>query len=710
MQLVLSMMRNGGWFGGLLSAGVVLSSAGLANGQAVWDVQVADMVLLGDLWADDWVATPPGIIDTDSCALGGAMIPGFGGYSFGNACGALAREKKHSPPQSVTSASSYGRSRVLGNGTPTIEIDWVNNVLLDAAAIDGFEAEGEQRLRVRVSMEIAGLAPGTPVTVYYSWDAHGAAYTEHEMGAEDPVETRDNALSLDGVDLIGGAMNFADPPGPSGFNELVDQTGMFNSTVGSTVEIDVNSFIFARMFIPGEGLYDGQDSTSAVFRGRIRLSLVGPLPPTPPGGITPGALAVFSVDIGGDTELSDANFGGNGAFDPGDLYPWFGPALPMCGADGVYDDKAIFAGADPFPTPPDCIPYLTAAPTCSGLMPFDPFLVQFFNLNGTDFTDFSLLHLAYGPGAPPIAAFNSSCVYPARHIILSYKDNGAMHYVGDPFAGSCEIPVTSSSPYLQRRYGTTAGQDEVVGIETIPMLLSPVLNAYPVLDEARLHVSLAPNPDLSENEDDDVNALDILSDPAVCDHWYFTCSHEAPHFDPMTGITLDPGAVYQVTAGGPVLVVHPVIHLGLLLGVDLDAIEFAFVENPNGGMSLALLFSVASDDPLTPIDESGGLDPRTIYASFLDGTHYEFLAVPRRDDIDAITVWSSSLSGLSNPPAPCPGDADGNGVVDQNDIAYVVLRLGNVGVPGTVDGDMDGDGDVDFDDITFVVLRLGACP
>lgn len=62
-----------------------------------------------------------------------------------------------------------------------------------------------------------------------------------------------------------------------------------------------------------------------------------------------------------------------------------------------------------------------------------------------------------------------------------------------------------------------------------------------------------------------------------------------------------------------------------------------------------------------------------------------------------------------NPPAACAGDADGNGIVEANDVTYVILRLGETGTPGTVDGDADGSGTVDTDDITFVLLRLGAC-
>ena len=43
-----------------------------------------------------------------------------------------------------------------------------------------------------------------------------------------------------------------------------------------------------------------------------------------------------------------------------------------------------------------------------------------------------------------------------------------------------------------------------------------------------------------------------------------------------------------------------------------------------------------------------------------------------------------------------------------NDITFVVFALNNSGAPGgTVPGDADGNGLVNVDDITHVVMRLG---
>jgi hypothetical protein len=50
----------------------------------------------------------------------------------------------------------------------------------------------------------------------------------------------------------------------------------------------------------------------------------------------------------------------------------------------------------------------------------------------------------------------------------------------------------------------------------------------------------------------------------------------------------------------------------------------------------------------------------------------------------------------------CPGDADGDGDVDLDDL---LLVLGNFG--GTGSGDVDGDNDVDLDDLLLVLGAFG---
>ncbi len=55
----------------------------------------------------------------------------------------------------------------------------------------------------------------------------------------------------------------------------------------------------------------------------------------------------------------------------------------------------------------------------------------------------------------------------------------------------------------------------------------------------------------------------------------------------------------------------------------------------------------------------------------------------------------------------CDGDANGDNVVDVNDISYVLFRLGGL-LPN---GDVNGDGMIDVNDISYVLFRLGnPCP
>ena len=57
----------------------------------------------------------------------------------------------------------------------------------------------------------------------------------------------------------------------------------------------------------------------------------------------------------------------------------------------------------------------------------------------------------------------------------------------------------------------------------------------------------------------------------------------------------------------------------------------------------------------------------------------------------------------------CEGDADGNGMVDVNDITFVVLRLGNPDCPDPAD--VDRNSVVNVNDITYMIPRLGNnCP
>ncbi len=412
----------------------------------------------------------------------------------------------------------------------------------------------------------------------------------------------------------------------------------------------------------------------------------------------------FSLDTGSDTELSDPSTDGDEAFDPGDVYDWKGSPVVPPGRDGFKDDESIFA-SDPDPDPPDDgNPPATRVPVGSG-SPQD--YGDYFDLDGHDQIDVSI-HDAQlipedTPLSEPIPQFESSCIFAARYLLISFDDDAA----GGWPAG--DVPVTALSPG-GHTYGTTAATDEVLGA-VVRLVEGPPPYAlalqYPFADEITVHQSLAPNPDTAQVDDDDVDSLDIVQGRDACPVWLFTADHEGTN-------GLDAGDVYELAPGGAVRVIDDVIHLGLSNDTDVDAFELAWLRDPNhpGGMALAILFSVDDDDPQTPgVDESGGLDPNMVYYSFMTGSSQPLLAQPLSDDIDGFTLWRDQMENCAYPAA----DADGDGDVDLDD--YELLETCASG-PGaswspTADGrvctclDQDNDGDVDQSDFGLFQRCLG---
>jgi len=424
----------------------------------------------------------------------------------------------------------------------------------------------------------------------------------------------------------------------------------------------------------------------------------------------------FSIDIGSDTELSDPYADGDEGFDPGDVYWWQGPPVtpPQVpgGRDGFKDDQLIF-GFDILPDPPDpANPPATRVPVGQGGM--DQYW-EYFDLDGHDQLDVPLIEFGLH-GQPldmPVPMWDSLCIHWPEFLMVSFDDDMG------PGWPAFDVPVTAPSPAGVLAYGTTQGRDEIIGVTLgpPPMLPSPIVSVYPIADEITVHMSLRPNPDTADGtDDDDVDSLDIVpGQEPICQFWYFSPDHEATGIDPINGGPLDPGDIYLVMPGsGPMVVVDDVYNLGIPDETDVDAFEFTWFEEPGMGPVLAVLFSVDDDDPITPWDESGGLDPRMIYVSFLIGFSFEATEEPLPDDIDALTIWRESLEVQQ----PCPGDMDCDGDVDFDDINPFVLALGGPAgyyaqYPNCIwlNGDCDGDGDVDFDDINAFVALIGTtCP
>ncbi|OYT13294.1 MAG: hypothetical protein B6I19_05870, partial [Bacteroidetes bacterium 4572_114] len=184
-------------------------------------------------------------------------------------------------------------------------------------------------------------------------------------------------------------------------------------------------------------------------------------------------------------------------------------------------------------------------------------------------------------------------------------------------------------------------------------------------DEGLVHESMKPNPDGIEEVDDDVDALDFISDENLQSVYYFSPDHEATCFDPMNGNMLKGGSIYINGPAGITEVINCATHLGLNNGTDIDAFEFGWLwDNDAGRLGLALLFSVDDDDWLTNADESSGLNPAMIYYSFLNGSYSEFSAVPLKDDVDAITICNRSYNGWVNTACNPPTNLSASNITD----------------------------------------------
>jgi hypothetical protein len=396
----------------------------------------------------------------------------------------------------------------------------------------------------------------------------------------------------------------------------------------------------------------------------------------------------FSLDIGSDTEMSDPLADGDEAFDPGDVYWWQGPPVLPPGRDGFKDDALIF-GSDPRPDPPDPTGS-TRVPVGSGS---SADYMNYFDLDAHDQIDVDLWGSGWIPSEDPlpepIPEFGSTCIHEAHFLMISLDDDMGP---GWPVQ---DVPVMVPSPFAGMTYGMTPGQDEILGVTVAPIggpPPYPVLGIYPIADEIMVHQSLVPNPDAGDLDDDDVDSLDIVPGDVDCPFWYFSPDHEGNY-------GLDPGGIYQVTASGPMQVIDEFIHLGVPEEADIDAFEFVWVEDPAepGMLKLGLAFSVDDDDPQTGIDESGGMDPTVVFVSYLTGYNI-MLTDPMPDDVDALTVWWTSLNT-----DPCPGDCNGDRSVDLLDHAAFVGCMFGPNVPygtGCECVDLDFDSDVDLVDFS----------
>jgi hypothetical protein len=424
---------------------------------------------------------------------------------------------------------------------------------------------------------------------------------------------------------------------------------------------------------------------------------------------------LFSLGLGSDTEISDPGGGVGEEADPGDIYQSSGVAGSLLGLAPVLDDASLYGGADPAPIQGVVA---SAAPVGVAFAFYD----DYFDLDGYDRLDVRLEQLGVYfdqvlDQPIPRQLYPLTCVNRARQLRVSFNDDGLR---GWRAAMSPRVPTEGPSA-LGATYGTSAGLDEIVRLDINPVagLPAPLLAYVPLGDESDVHVDLAPNPFAGDADDDDVDALDMaLTDQ--CPMQLFTVDSEGRG-------GYDTAVVYQFTgAAAPNPVIGPA-HLGVPPTTDIDAFEFGWLPAPNGAESLALVYSVKANDPSTPPDESGGLNPSSIYASFLTGGSVVLVdgVADGLDDVDAIAIRpvdaqfdDSDGDGLVDAADNCTleanpdqRDTDGDGIgnacdpdiagndciVDFVDLA--VLRS-TFFTPGP-DADFDGDGLVGFTDLVI---------
>ena len=639
---------------------VMLSAVGVRA--QVWQVTGATVQLNGSSLADNACFNPPFCIldgqSIDSYNTNAFVIGGLGqdfGVSRGNRASEDALPNFCCGNRSWAHTENFGYAAINGDNTDFITISYGISGRSRGGRDNNYACQATDTLTFTLLLDITGGPFGFPAIVDYSWDHFGGIGGRNEAVTEDACSTIAQ-LVVDNVgDVFQNRFNFANPPpvgplppqfGVFGWNKKTNQGGSLNRNIGDQLVISGRLMLEVNTNNPFPFPAQTLDDQSASQWGRIRLSLGTPIVPVPPDTIVDGSLAwwEFSVDIGGDCEMSDPTIDGNEVFDPGDSYVWQGPALPLGGADGIKNDE-IINGFDPFPVAPDGPPAITGAPVASGL-PLPVVRDAYFDLDAEDYLDFDLSQFTYGPRNPPIGQFDTPCIFSGENLFASFDDDEASAYVD--LLGSA--PSNSGSS-LGGTYGQTPNRDEVIGLSVFPPAPAAIYFIYPYLSESMLHVSLAPDPlPFAEDLDDDADALDLRD--SQCSVWYFSVDHEA-------AFGLDPGTIYMKVGGGPAIpsvpVIYDSVHLGLLPDVDIDAIEFAWIYDANSGSNgLALLFSVSADDPLTPPDESSSLDPGMIYASYLNGRSFPYLNAPFPEDVDALASWGTPLySDYVSPPTPC---------------------------------------------------------
>ena len=343
----------------------------------------------------------------------------------------------------------------------------------------------------------------------------------------------------------------------------------------------------------------------------------------------------YSTDLGSDLDLSDSVTTGNNWMDCGDIYIEGIPNPTLIKNDDTGNPNTgypVTGGNQPLPT-------LIGAGSAASASQVRTTYDTYYDVDGEDQLELEVLGqegllTQYDPTMREILKIQGVHFMPTK-VHISYDDDTAPGWYK-----SGSIPTTTAPSY-----GTTANHDEILSRTGV---FGNWVNETGVRDEVAL--GLGANPDMEEAFDDDVDALDEEQHR----FYYWTADHEA-------NLGYDPGSIYMTDLNGSgqnaTLAFDDALHLGLPQDTDVDAFEFTLVDEATyqsygfapvgiipGEDVLMMRFSVDQNDldndmlPVTDIhgDESGGLNPHTLYISNLAGEYKPLQTF--NDDIDAISV------------------------------------------------------------------------
>jgi len=247
-----------------------------------------DLNLLANASAIDFNVDVVGTADNDfvDTFVANYMQPG-GTYDWGAEIGVAAVHGN------VTS-SADGFITVDGDATPTLEVRWSNDSLNDSETpINTYIAGSTSRFnQTDLRIDLTGLSPGVPHTIFYDWSVEGEADPDHEGPNKEDGELAYSDVSWM---IFGGPpglneifnidLNGDDPQLPASIN--TSGNGQINFTPSSSTGVLVltlNSLASSNLRDPG-----GDDLSGATITSRLRLSFV-PVP-------EPASLVLLAIGL-----------------------------------------------------------------------------------------------------------------------------------------------------------------------------------------------------------------------------------------------------------------------------------------------------------------------------------------------------------------------------------------------------------------------------